>query len=113
MIDSIQFTARDSTGAVVARVLTNAVMMMDDHKSGKKVTPSGAKATSTVTRAGSADTRSSSIPPTPLPSTPKDAPTFNTAEADLEDKNEDEKDMELDLEAGNMGHDSYQDIFET
>lgn len=113
MIDSIQFTARDSAGAVVARVLTNAVMMMDDHKSGKKATPSGAKATSSVTRAGSADTRSSSIPPTPLPSTPKDAPTFNTTETDLEEENEDEKDMELDLEAGNMGHDSYQDIFET
>ncbi|KAF9384629.1 hypothetical protein CPB97_005528, partial [Podila verticillata] len=109
----IQFTARDSTGAVVARVLTNAVMMMDDHKSGKKAIPTGAKATSSVTRAGSADTRSSSIPPTPLPSTPKDAPTFNTAETYLEEENEDEKDMELDLEAGNMGHDSYQDIFET
>ncbi|KAF9285102.1 hypothetical protein BGZ68_004151 [Mortierella alpina] len=35
----IQFTARDSTGAVVASVLTNPVMMMDDHKSGKRVLP--------------------------------------------------------------------------
>ncbi|KAI1320928.1 hypothetical protein EDD11_009251 [Mortierella claussenii] len=33
----IQFTAKDSTGAVVATVLTNPVMMMDDHKSGKRV----------------------------------------------------------------------------
>ncbi|KAF9943027.1 hypothetical protein BGZ67_008658 [Mortierella alpina] len=39
----IQFTARDSTGAVVASVLTNAVMMMDDHKSGKKATPAQSK----------------------------------------------------------------------
>ncbi|KAF9574157.1 hypothetical protein EC968_007252 [Mortierella alpina] len=35
----IQFTARDSTGAIVASVLTNPVMMMDDHKSGKRVLP--------------------------------------------------------------------------
>ncbi|KAG0028537.1 hypothetical protein BGZ82_008396 [Podila clonocystis] len=108
----IQFTARDSAGAVVARVLTNAVMMMDDHKSGKKATPSGAKATSSATRAGSVDTRSSSIPPT-LPSTPKDASTSNATETDVEEENQDEKDMELDLEAGNMGQNSYQDIFET
>ncbi|CAO3574252.1 unnamed protein product [Mortierella alpina] len=39
----IQFTARDSTGAVVASVLTNAVMMMDDHKSGKKATTAPSK----------------------------------------------------------------------
>ncbi|KAF9197876.1 hypothetical protein BGZ49_001509, partial [Haplosporangium sp. Z 27] len=32
----IQFTARDFTGAIVASVLTNPVMMMDDHKSGKR-----------------------------------------------------------------------------
>ncbi|KAG9069906.1 hypothetical protein KI688_009231 [Linnemannia hyalina] len=32
----IQFTARDTTGAIVASVLSNPVMMMDDHKSGKK-----------------------------------------------------------------------------
>ncbi|KAF9295401.1 hypothetical protein BGZ74_010829 [Mortierella antarctica] len=109
----IQFAARDSTGAVVARVLTNAVMMMDDHKSGKKATPSGIKAASSATRAGSVDTKSSSIPPTPLPSTPKDASTSNTAETDLEEENQDEKDMELDLEAGNIGQNGYQDIFET
>ncbi|KAF9135970.1 hypothetical protein BGW39_009944 [Mortierella sp. 14UC] len=36
----IQFTARDATGAVVASVLSNPVMMMDDHKSGKKAAPS-------------------------------------------------------------------------
>ncbi|KAF9920526.1 hypothetical protein FBU30_009631 [Linnemannia zychae] len=36
----IQFTARDSTGAIVASVLSNPVMMMDDHKSGKKTAPS-------------------------------------------------------------------------
>ncbi|KAF9912417.1 SPT3 Dosage dependent suppressor of Ty-induced promoter mutations-like protein [Linnemannia zychae] len=36
----IQFTARDATGVVVASVLSNPVMMMDDHKSGKKATPS-------------------------------------------------------------------------
>ncbi|KAF9107735.1 hypothetical protein BGX29_005022 [Mortierella sp. GBA35] len=36
----IQFTARDSTGAVVASVLSNPVMMMDDHKSGKKAVSS-------------------------------------------------------------------------
>ncbi|KAF9963063.1 hypothetical protein BGZ70_007648 [Mortierella alpina] len=35
----IQFTARDSTGAIIASVLTNPVMMMDDHKSGKRVPP--------------------------------------------------------------------------
>ncbi|KAF9193435.1 SPT3 Dosage dependent suppressor of Ty-induced promoter mutations-like protein [Haplosporangium sp. Z 767] len=40
----IQFTARDSTGAPVASVLTNAVMMMDDHKSGKRATPAQPKA---------------------------------------------------------------------
>ncbi|KAK3847555.1 MAG: hypothetical protein J3R72DRAFT_431641 [Linnemannia gamsii] len=39
-ISVIQFTARDSTGAVVASVLSNPVMMMDDHKSGKKAMPS-------------------------------------------------------------------------
>ncbi|KAF9351547.1 hypothetical protein BGX26_010478 [Mortierella sp. AD094] len=36
----IQFTARDFTGAFVASVLTNPVMMMDDHKSGKRAAPS-------------------------------------------------------------------------
>ncbi|KAG0269364.1 hypothetical protein BGZ95_002105 [Linnemannia exigua] len=36
----IQFTARDASGAVVASVLSNPVMMMDDHKSGKKAAPS-------------------------------------------------------------------------
>ncbi|KAK3830598.1 MAG: hypothetical protein JOS17DRAFT_817550 [Linnemannia elongata] len=36
----IQFTARDATGAIVASVLSNPVMMMDDHKSGKKTVPS-------------------------------------------------------------------------
>ncbi|KAF9388752.1 hypothetical protein BGX21_000246 [Mortierella sp. AD011] len=36
----IQFTARDFTGACVASVLTNPVMMMDDHKSGKRAAPS-------------------------------------------------------------------------
>ncbi|KAF9290529.1 hypothetical protein BGZ88_007285 [Linnemannia elongata] len=36
----IQFTARDATGAIVASVLSNPVMMMDDHKSGKKTAPS-------------------------------------------------------------------------
>ncbi|KAG0280814.1 hypothetical protein BGZ97_009350, partial [Linnemannia gamsii] len=36
----IQFTARDATGTIVASVLSNPVMMMDDHKSGKKTTPS-------------------------------------------------------------------------
>ncbi|KAI7818125.1 hypothetical protein BC939DRAFT_480571 [Gamsiella multidivaricata] len=39
----IQFTARDSTGAVVASVLTNPVMMMDDHKSGKRAVPIDAR----------------------------------------------------------------------
>ncbi|KAF9157071.1 hypothetical protein BG015_004147 [Linnemannia schmuckeri] len=39
-VRTIQFTARDATGAVVASVLSNPVMMMDDHKSGKKTAPS-------------------------------------------------------------------------
>ncbi|KAF9093792.1 SPT3 Dosage dependent suppressor of Ty-induced promoter mutations-like protein [Mortierella sp. AM989] len=39
----IQFTARDSTGAFVASVLTNPVMMMDDHKSGKRAAPNAMK----------------------------------------------------------------------
>ncbi|KAG0306671.1 hypothetical protein BGZ98_001926 [Dissophora globulifera] len=39
----IQFTARDSTGAVVASTLTNPVMMMDDHKSGKRAMPAEMK----------------------------------------------------------------------
>ncbi|KAF9914970.1 hypothetical protein BX616_007179 [Lobosporangium transversale] len=32
----IQFTAKDSAGVTLATVLTNPVMMMDDHKSGKR-----------------------------------------------------------------------------
>ncbi|KAF9410606.1 hypothetical protein BGZ94_001591 [Podila epigama] len=42
----IQFTARDSTGSIVASVLTHPVMMMDDHKSGKKALPSQPRRTS-------------------------------------------------------------------
>ncbi|KAF9948581.1 hypothetical protein BGZ65_007971, partial [Modicella reniformis] len=39
----IQFTARDSAGTIQASVLTNPVMMMDDHKSGKRTAPSDTK----------------------------------------------------------------------
>ncbi|KAG0326018.1 hypothetical protein BG004_003055, partial [Podila humilis] len=39
----IQFTARDSTGSAIASVLTHAVMMMDDHKSGKKAPASSSQ----------------------------------------------------------------------
>ncbi|KAF9903364.1 hypothetical protein EC991_003865 [Linnemannia zychae] len=47
----IQFTAKDSTGAVVASVLSNAVMMMDDHKSGKRPTAGTAKSASSTAAA--------------------------------------------------------------
>ncbi|KAF8931162.1 hypothetical protein EDD21DRAFT_418332 [Dissophora ornata] len=53
----IQFTARDSIGAIVASVLTNPVMMMDDHKSGKRAVPAEARAS-----AGAANRRSMSLP---------------------------------------------------
>ncbi|KAF9162087.1 hypothetical protein BGX20_001856 [Mortierella sp. AD010] len=39
----IQFTAKDSTGVTLATVLTHPVMMMDDHKSGKRATPAQSK----------------------------------------------------------------------
>ncbi|KAF9355536.1 hypothetical protein BGX34_010415 [Mortierella sp. NVP85] len=46
----IQFTARNSTGMVVASVLTNPVMMMDDHKSGKRTAPNDAKTAGQTSR---------------------------------------------------------------
>ncbi|KAG0208725.1 hypothetical protein BGX28_000423 [Mortierella sp. GBA30] len=60
----IQFTARDSNGAIVASVLTNPVMMMDDHKSGKKGLPTPPIPTSTHVMAmtGPSDGRSLQAP---------------------------------------------------
>ncbi|KAF9580656.1 hypothetical protein BGW38_002608 [Lunasporangiospora selenospora] len=49
----IQFTARDSAGAVLTSVLTNPVMMMDDHKSGKRAVPGAPKSSSASSCSGS------------------------------------------------------------
>ncbi|KAF9954766.1 SPT3 Dosage dependent suppressor of Ty-induced promoter mutations-like protein [Mortierella alpina] len=114
----IQFTARDSTGAVVASVLTNAVMMMDDHKSGKKATPAQSKRgeASGIVAAGKkakAGTTSASAP----------AGLFsNQNDSDLQELEDEQDDMdqdeamqedldEIDLEAGHhRPQDDFSDI---
>ncbi|KAF9575429.1 hypothetical protein EC968_003034 [Mortierella alpina] len=113
----IQFTARDSTGAVVASVLTNAVMMMDDHKSGKKATPaqsrrgeaSGSGTATKKVKAGAASTSAS------VGSIPNQTDSDQELEYEQDDMDQDEamqEDLdEIDLEAGHhRSHDDFSDI---
>ncbi|KAF9429839.1 SPT3 Dosage dependent suppressor of Ty-induced promoter mutations-like protein [Podila epigama] len=109
---SIQFTARDSTGAVLTTVLTNPVMMMDDHKSGKKAAPATTKTPGSnlsAVRAGSADRHSALVPPSLVPSTSKDAQSSSEHATHEHSKEETrhEHDMEMDLESGQSGQDSH------
>ncbi|KAF9899963.1 hypothetical protein BX616_002757 [Lobosporangium transversale] len=90
----IQFTAKDWTGAVVASVLTNPVMMMDDHKSGKRALPGAIKTSGGTIRKAKAPSNGRQ---------PQQPSSYNAI--DQEEENEDIKDEQydddLDLESGN------------
>ncbi|KAG0282399.1 hypothetical protein BGZ96_000526 [Linnemannia gamsii] len=106
----IQFTAKDSTGAVVASVLSNAVMMMDDHKSGKRPTAGTAKSASSTASRKKAVTAGISNGPTAAGSA--DNQDDGDQDGQQNDDDDDQEDMdqddggqgdtdEIDLEAGN------------
>ncbi|KAG0204995.1 hypothetical protein BGX28_003245 [Mortierella sp. GBA30] len=112
----IQFTARDSTGAVVASVLTNAVMMMDDHKSGKK-------SASTQLKRGEGSTKPSIGKNRVAAASDSVRSIDNQAGSDqLQEYDEDQDDMdqdeimqedmdEIDLEAGHhIPQDDFSDV---
>ncbi|KAK3807622.1 MAG: hypothetical protein J3Q66DRAFT_355886 [Benniella sp.] len=100
----IQFTAKDSTGAVIASVLTNPVMMMDDHKSGKRVA-------SALSKNGAATSSSSTKQPTGTSTIESSKSTNGDSQAHQLDSEDEQDDMdqdegaaedqdEIDLEAG-------------
>ncbi|GJJ77084.1 hypothetical protein EMPS_09443 [Entomortierella parvispora] len=91
----ILFTARDWTGAIVTSALTNPVMMMDDHKSGKKPPT---RPTSVVPEMNTTQ-RSGSTPALSCPVTPTMDNTYYF-ERTLEPKLEVMEEDDLDLEAG-------------
>ncbi|KAF9029078.1 hypothetical protein BGZ52_003038 [Haplosporangium bisporale] len=93
----IRFTARDSTGSVVASVLTHAVMMMDDHKSGKKASTSGqAKRTNGASKDKAASSKRNSL------SNMEQEQEHENDQPEMEDdESQEEQDDEIDLEAGN------------
>ncbi|KAF9207767.1 hypothetical protein BGZ49_010589 [Haplosporangium sp. Z 27] len=102
----IQFTAKDSTGVTLATVLTYPVMMMDDHKSGKKATPAQSKSdreTSFSSKKRS-NVETSARSTTPSLTKKSDSVQNNEYDDEQEDMDQDEgftEDQdEIDLEAG-------------
>ncbi|KAF9149746.1 hypothetical protein BG015_008442 [Linnemannia schmuckeri] len=93
----IQFTAKDSTGAVVASVLSNAVMMMDDHKSGKRPTAGTAKSTSSTAARKKAGATGASNGSTAAGS------TENRDDDDLNGQQNDDDDDQEDLDQDDAG----------
>ncbi|KAF9143445.1 hypothetical protein BGX30_000420 [Mortierella sp. GBA39] len=109
----IQFTAKDSTGAVVASVLSNAVMMMDDHKSGKRPTAGAAKSASTTAVRKKAAATGASNGPTAAGSTENQDDGDQDGQQDDDDDDQEDMDQddagqgdgdEIDLEAGRHIH---------
>ncbi|KAF9422763.1 hypothetical protein BGZ76_003740, partial [Entomortierella beljakovae] len=101
----IQFTAKDSSGVVLATVLTNPVMMMDDHKSGKRTNPTLSKSTGE----SRLSTKKKLSTESEVTATPVHSKTANRAQS--HDYDDDDHDMEqdegfienpdeIDLEAG-------------
>ncbi|KAG0244069.1 hypothetical protein BGW41_000497 [Actinomortierella wolfii] len=98
----IIFTLKDSTGAIVASVLTNAVMMMDDHKSGKRTTPGQPK----LTKGAASGTPAKALKAT---APTENGPVQQTNEMkeeteDMEQDDDDDDDSAIDLETGNRRH---------
>lgn len=93
----IQFTAKDSTGAVVASVLSNAVMMMDDHKSGKRPTAGAAKSTSSTAVRKRAATTGTSNGATAAGS------TENQDDGDQDEQQNDDDDDQEDMDQDDVG----------
>ncbi|KAF9924747.1 hypothetical protein FBU30_005350 [Linnemannia zychae] len=105
----IQFTAKDSTGTVVASVLSNAVMMMDDHKSGKRPTAGAAKSTSSAAAKKKATATDTSNTPVGVISIENQDDGDQDMQQNDEDENQEDMDQddavqddptEIDLEAG-------------
>lgn len=97
----IQFTARDSTGASIATVLTNPVMMMDDHKSGKRL----ASALARNGAASSSATKRSSV-------NGSDQPNSNNgvSNGDLQAQQQDSEDEQDDMDHDEGGAEDQEEI---
>ncbi|KAF9335261.1 hypothetical protein BG006_000479 [Podila minutissima] len=94
----IRFTARDSTGSVVASVLTHAVMMMDDHKSGKKAPTSGQAKRAN----GASKDKSILVSKRNGQSNMEQEQEHENNQPEMEDdESQEEQEDEIDLEAGN------------
>ncbi|KAF9358259.1 hypothetical protein BGX26_002127 [Mortierella sp. AD094] len=105
----IQFTAKDSTGVTLTSVLTHPVMMMDDHKSGKRATPAQSKSVGETTSSARKksimeSTGSTTTTATAGSGNKPDCMQNHDYDDDQEDMDQDEgfteEQDEIDLEAG-------------
>ncbi|KAF9086122.1 hypothetical protein BGX23_009121 [Mortierella sp. AD031] len=94
----IQFTAKDSTGAVVASVLSNAVMMMDDHKSGKRPTTAPTKTTSS-----SASRKKATTAATAAPAGASSTETPDEVDQDMQQNDDDDEQEDMDQDEAAQG----------
>ncbi|KAF9100526.1 hypothetical protein BGX27_000353 [Mortierella sp. AM989] len=100
----IQFTAKDSTGVALASVLTHPVMMMDDHKSGKRATPAQPKSAGETSSSSRKKSAAENVGTSTITGSTNKLNKVQNHEYDNEDMDQDEgftEDQdEIDLEAG-------------